>query len=140
MEDQNSNEASRKRTTLGIVCLFFALAIIVVVSVILVVPWESRISPGVIRDQLGVWEGTIPTHPVWCYQFTIYVNYYDKTFLRARTHDGKVYDYPLVEEIVQGEKRLINPEASRGEYFVINPDGTLSVYDKDGLKVTLQKP
>lgn len=53
--------------------------------------------------------------------------------------DGSRGDEKLVEEVVGDEKRLVLPGNKAGEYFVIDRDGLLKEYDKDGLIFTLPK-
>jgi hypothetical protein len=41
---------------------------------------------------------------------------------------------PLIMELVEGEERLIeNPGNLYGDYMVIEADGSLAFYDKEGL-------
>jgi hypothetical protein len=49
-------------------------------------------------------------------------------------NDGSSMSKPLIMELVEGEERLIeNPGNLYGDYMVIEADGSLAFYDKEGL-------
>ncbi len=48
-------------------------------------------------------------------------------------------DIELKKSEVEGETRLLEPEDNHGEYFVINKDGNLELYDKYGYITTGEK-
>ncbi len=59
--------------------------------------------------------------------------------LSIKYKDGSKSSKKLIEKIVNGQKRWIEEDNVFGEYYVLNNDGNLSIYDTDGLIKTLPK-
>jgi len=53
--------------------------------------------------------------------------------------DGSESSKKLLEKIVNGQKRWIEEGNTFGEYYILNNDGNLSIYDTEGLIKTLSK-
>jgi len=59
--------------------------------------------------------------------------------LTVKYKDGSEASKKLIEKIVNGQKRWIEEHNVFGEYYVLNNDGNLSIYDAEGLIKTLPK-
>jgi len=59
--------------------------------------------------------------------------------LAIKYKDGSEASKKLIEKIVNGQKRWIEEDNVFGEYYVLNNDGNLSIYDAEGLIKTLPK-
>lgn len=59
--------------------------------------------------------------------------------LSIKYKDGSEASKKLIEKIVNGQKRWIEKDNVFGEYYVLNNDGNLSIYDTEGLIKTLPK-
>ena len=59
--------------------------------------------------------------------------------LSIKYKDGSSTKKKLIEKIVNGQKRWIEEDNVFGEYYVLNNDGNLSIYDTEGLIKTLLK-
>jgi len=59
--------------------------------------------------------------------------------LSIKYKDGSESSKKLIEKIVNGQKRWIKEDNVFGEYYVLNNDGNLSIYDTEGLIKTLSK-
>lgn len=59
--------------------------------------------------------------------------------LSIKYKDGSESLKKLIEKIVNGKKRWIEEDNVFGEYYVLNNDGNLSIYDTEGLIKTLPK-
>ena len=59
--------------------------------------------------------------------------------LSIKYKDGSEASKKLIEKIVNGQKRWIEEDNVFGEYYVLNNDGNLSIYDTEGLIKTLPK-
>jgi hypothetical protein len=59
--------------------------------------------------------------------------------LSIKYKDGSKSSKKLIEKIVNGQKRWIEEDNVFGEYYVLNNDGNLSIYDTEGLVKTYPK-
>jgi len=59
--------------------------------------------------------------------------------LAIKYKDGSEASKKLIEKIVYGQKRWMEEDNVFGEYYVLNNDGNLSIYDAEGLIKTLRK-
>ena len=94
---------------------------------------------------IGVWYEEQYTHSIH-----IIFEKKGKTFVRqiiagggglSQESDDPVVmsDIELKKSEVQGVTRLVEPEDSHGEYFLINKDGNLEIYDEEGYMTTGEK-
>ncbi len=59
--------------------------------------------------------------------------------IKSSYKDGSEGSKKLIEKIVNGQKRWIEEGNVFGEYYFLNNDGNLSIYDAEGLYKTLPK-
>ena len=50
--------------------------------------------------------------------------------------DGSKLEHELLERRIGGEIRFVDNASKHGDYFVIDEDGNLGLYDRDGLMRT----
>lgn len=62
----------------------------------------------------------------------------DNLIIYKKYSDGSESVENLIEKTVNGQKRWIEEGNTFGEYYLLNKDGSLSIYDPDGLYLTLK--
>ena len=63
----------------------------------------------------------------------------DLLTISVKYRDGSGHTKKLIEKTVKSEKRWTEEGNQFGEYYVLHNDGTLGIYDPEGLYKTLQK-
>lgn len=62
----------------------------------------------------------------------------DNLKIYKKYSDGSESEKKLIEKIVNGQKRWNEEGNTFGEYYLLNKDGSLSIYDPDGLYLTFK--
>lgn len=63
----------------------------------------------------------------------------DNLKIYKKYSDGSESVKNLLEKMVNGQKHLIEENNTFGEYYLLNNDGSLSIYDTEGLVMTMKR-